>query len=456
MSKPLGRYRLAEAAEAARMVVVVDGCGVLCGEVASRMWEWSEEVVEERGGAEIQKWWAEEAQGVGGGIRWGREGKDLTVMFREGEGASWLVGELSRVGVVTVCVGMGGEEDGAGEAGGEGVEFRVEAVRKPPMVVVVKGAPVGVRPQGVAEVYQRSGCRVLAEPNLQVEKMVLRVRGRKGEEMVKEVVCESRDWEVSVEGDGGEVGVPTHVFFPGTNPLGREVCVACEVVVPAGVEVPRLQACVKCGGFGHGAEACVPLPALPRSFAEMVKRGRSGSAGVGGKPGVSRVVPLVKGVEDGSKRCWECGKSGHSRRVCPEVVCFKCRGKGHLSYGCTASARCMKCGQEGHLAFKCTGTKVVESQPEEGTKVQGTVVVEDEKGESEERKVVEKSEGVAEGGKAASSEEEVGEDGGVVGERGVSVRVEDSEGEWRTVGGERCRPRKRLRRSEGGSASSVI
>ena len=269
------------------------------------------------------------------------------------------------MGSVTVSVG-GVEEGGAGEAGGESVVFEVEAVRKPPLVVVVKGAPFGMRPGVVGAAVHGSGCRVLAEPKLRVEKLVVRVRGKSGEVIVEEVERESRDWEVCVEGDGGVVGVPTHVFFTGKDGCEMPDCVACEVVVPPGVDVPRLQACLRCGGFGHEAAVCVPpsVPSVPpRSYAEMVRQEGGGVRGVpsGVSPGGVRVSPAgvpqngAGGARAGSVgvHCFGCGKPGHVRMFCPAQRCRRCLAFGHKARVCSAPVRCVVCRKSGHMSYEC-------------------------------------------------------------------------------------------------------
>ncbi len=52
------------------------------------------------------------------------------------------------------------------------------------------------------------------------------------------------------------------------------------------------------------------------------------------------------------KRCYNCNKSGHYKKECPEVQCRSCRKFGHMSLECT-SKRCYKRKGKGYNARDC-------------------------------------------------------------------------------------------------------
>ncbi|TMW69639.1 hypothetical protein Poli38472_001795 [Pythium oligandrum] len=111
--------------------------------------------------------------------------------------------------------------------------------------------------------------------------------------------------------------------------------------------------CHNCGNTGHLRRDCPEAPSTEGGF-------NSGAACFGcGKFGhLKRDCPSNVG---GGRACHNCGNFGHLRRDCPEEAqppkCHNCGQSGHLRRDCTSELRenrkCHGCGQFGHLRRDC-------------------------------------------------------------------------------------------------------
>ena len=62
----------------------------------------------------------------------------------------------------------------------------------------------------------------------------------------------------------------------------------------------------------------------------------------------------------GGAACYNCGKSGHIQRDCPDAdnkLCYRCGFSGHIARECPEKGdddrKCYNCGMGGHISRDC-------------------------------------------------------------------------------------------------------
>eukprot|EP00906_Rhabdomonas_costata_P029950 RCo042303 len=138
------------------------------------------------------------------------------------------------------------------------------------------------------------------------------------------------------------VPVPARQAVMGPEPLTALIVPAIPLEPPPPDNVAPLQpqkgrpgCCQLCGRKGHKSPRC------PDKM-KYVKCGHCGG------PHFTRHCTAV------SKRCFVCGKGGHSGRSCPQRECPLCKRKGHLVFQCPDRPKdCALCGSSEHVTRHC-------------------------------------------------------------------------------------------------------